>query len=477
MKLLIDDETIDNPSSRDFARALPDGPADPDRIVTLQNGDDELDAEAAGDGKFSLTVRDGDKTLIAERSLDAHAARQVFELYRSGDPAWRTTIDWKEWKAPAASTNSTWTIREVGMLLGGPAILIAIAIMSETVIDWFANLPLPSFLDSTAARIALGFFVACVGLFVVALVAKVIETRRTSRWAKTTGRIVISKPGFALSRTSDTDIPRNERAADITYEYQVAGRTHRGSRISLAEKIGEDEVPGLLAKYPEGKVVTVYYDPAIPTKATLERDLPTALLFGCLGMLAGGLVIIAGIMYAATIGPDMLQRTFPNAILPLVFIFGIGAALLLLIGVGSLQQIRAASAWPKAMGTVTKSDIHRFEKREDNSGSSSRRTRIVTQYMPIVEYDFKVAGKTYASRAIRLDTEMAGSEAYARKLAASYPVGKIVQVRYDPANPQRTALEIKSGLAWGLLAGGIALLLLAWWATGTLTGSRPWPER
>ena len=61
--------------------------------------------------------------------------------------------------------------------------------------------------------------------------------------------------------------------AQIVYEFTVAGPKYRGSRVSIGEDLGNFEVAETLAKYPQGKVVTVFYNPSKRTEAVLEREM------------------------------------------------------------------------------------------------------------------------------------------------------------------------------------------------------------
>jgi len=72
-------------------------------------------------------------------------------------------------------------------------------------------------------------------------------------------------------------------------------------------------------------------------------------------------------------------------------------------------------------------------------------------FMPVVEYTYSVGGRDYSSRSIWPDTEVSGDRHYAERIAARYPVGKIVFVFYDPADPKRAGLEIGSRMHWFLL--------------------------
>lgn len=60
----------------------------------------------------------------------------------------------------------------------------------------------------------------------------------------------------------------------ITFEYKVGGKTFHGSRYSAKENLGNFEVNETLAQFPTGADVTVFYNPADPSKVVIERTLP-----------------------------------------------------------------------------------------------------------------------------------------------------------------------------------------------------------
>ena len=86
--------------------------------------------------------------------------------------------------------------------------------------------------------------------------------------------------------------------AEIKYEYEVDGKTYRSSVIKAsgdisgdAKKKGVSEIDNLIAKYPAGGSVTVYYNPSIPKMACLEQGGGEAmficLVFGPIAVLVG----------------------------------------------------------------------------------------------------------------------------------------------------------------------------------------------
>lgn len=61
----------------------------------------------------------------------------------------------------------------------------------------------------------------------------------------------------------------------MVYDYAVAGKPYTGERISHTLVFGSFYNDALLARYPAGAEVRVYYNPSRPEQAVLERRIPT----------------------------------------------------------------------------------------------------------------------------------------------------------------------------------------------------------
>ena len=102
-----------------------------------------------------------------------------------------------------------------------------------------------------------------------------------------------------------------------------------------------------------------------------------------------------------------------------------------------------------------RSDVEEIRRTEKG------RTRI--SYSPTVEYAYGVRGRKYRGNQITFAVEVSGSEAFAQKIRAKYPVGTAVTVRYDPANPGNATLEIPRAAVWfPLLIAALCFGLAAW---------------
>lgn len=485
MKLEVNDAVIENATAEDVHRAFTSLKRGEEVFIGLTLDEaNAIDAEWI-EGSFQVTLTENDKFHDAGRPLDADETRDLFARYLTRDERWRDVATWTAWPEPSASAPAT-----IGGAQGMPAFLknlppwaIAVVVLPlmfvipmliDVIVGFFERIRLPSWMDSTPARIALGFFAVVVAMFLVATIVKVREVKRAAGWSKTSGRIIRSKEGFDVVQRDSEKMPTNERTADIVYEYQVADRTFQASRITFAERIGPEEIPDLLKRYPEGRSVEVYYDPANPKEAVLDRTMD-GLARGCLVMLAFGVAAIVALMVAVTKGPAIVQQGLPNAIVPMVAISGFGALIVSLAGWSIVKTAFAARNWPKTAGRVTLSEVHGYETIDRNTSSSSshRPTRRRQGFMPIVEYEYAVAGRTYTSRHVKLDTEVGGSQSFAEGVNAKYPVGRIVTVRYDPKDPKRAYLELSMTMGWIMIALAALLILATVWSAGLLTEGPP----
>jgi hypothetical protein len=114
-------------------------------------------------------------------------------------------------------------------------------------------------------------------------------------------------PGMIVSSELESQTERHHRkpittyGAGIRYAYEVEGKAYESDQVQLGGT-SETSQPGeserMVARYPEGKRVTVYYDPADPATATIE---PGALggIFN-MAMVAGGSMLVGGIIVALT---------------------------------------------------------------------------------------------------------------------------------------------------------------------------------
>ena len=108
------------------------------------------------------------------------------------------------------------------------------------------------------------------------------ESRESREWPSTPGEIFCSRVHYSMRTTGGRSSTRRTcYRADIRYRYAVAQRLLQGWRVTLAGVPSSSGFAGdctwgtvraLLARYPEGRSVAVWYRPDDPAVSVLERD-------------------------------------------------------------------------------------------------------------------------------------------------------------------------------------------------------------
>jgi hypothetical protein len=85
-------------------------------------------------------------------------------------------------------------------------------------------------------------------------------------------------------------------SSDVAYEFTVNGMKHLGTCVKPGDSIGlswKGPAEEIVARYPRGATVTVYFDPADPRRCVLEqtpsRTTIYSILFGVVFVAAGAL--------------------------------------------------------------------------------------------------------------------------------------------------------------------------------------------
>lgn len=88
-------------------------------------------------------------------------------------------------------------------------------------------------------------------------------------WAQTAGTVLSTAIQIRRVGQNRSEIPV------VIYAYQVDGRPYQSYRVRAGDETGRIRVirdaSSTLDRYPVGSNVTVYYDPADPANAALER--------------------------------------------------------------------------------------------------------------------------------------------------------------------------------------------------------------
>ena len=137
-----------------------------------------------------------------------------------------------------------------------------------------------------------------IGLLVLATAVKFYEVHKATNWRSVPGKVLASKSVARRVRTAESHA-RAEQGGDLTlrtfaevrYEYRVDGKRYTSDRVSIGENLGDYQVAETLARYPVGARVAVFYDPADPGKAVLQKDAPPG-VFRTLGIFIAILVAL-----------------------------------------------------------------------------------------------------------------------------------------------------------------------------------------
>jgi len=298
------------------------------------------------------------------------------------------------------------------------------------------------------------------------IVYKMGEVRRASRWPSAPGRIVVCKTRKVHTKQSG-GAPSIGNVPDITYVYTVDGVERRGKRIGIGEiKPDSPEVEAALERYQVGRTGPVFYNPAKPDEAVLERDPPASP--GVMYAIAGGLVLVGlVVVFGFTRASDViawLQPHFPPGAVVHAFLFFVACGLVASVSVIShLAEARAASRWPTAQGTVLSS---RAESRRTLTQTGGGQT--MTVWSPLIEYSYRVGEHDYHGSRVAFGPEVAGARDLAEQTVQRYPAGATVSVHYDPSNPTHATLETAMAFRWVALLVPLGFFAAALFFSGRI---------
>lgn len=307
--------------------------------------------------------------------------------------------------------------------------------------------------DSNGPALLIGLFFAAMPLILAAITTyKLLQVRAAAGWSTATGRITwVGTKVQRQRRSGQATIVTSKPAA--RYEFKVGDEAFEGDSLSLGETPGTAGLDGTFPRYKVGAEVEVYYDPARPTRCTLDRSYPVPPK-AAWTFVAVLVLLAAAIMAAAAYSSlffELLQRWFPDAAHGFGTLFFAAGGLLILASSWSYQrQAKATVQWPVVIGRIASSEVESFRERVGSARSGTR----TTLYKAVIEYVYVVDGLEYHASRIAIGPYVAtGSQARAAAQVAKYPVESAVEVHYDPQNPANAVLDVAYRQQW------LALLL------------------
>ena len=122
------------------------------------------------------------------------------------------------------------------------------------------------------------------------------KVRASASWPYTPGRIISAKVDRSITRGGQDEADSVSFTPIIQYEYFVDNQRYLGDRIGF---IGQSysrqkQAEEAMQAFPVGASVWVFYNPAKPGKAVLERKASG----GTMLMVAGGVILLLAIVVA-----------------------------------------------------------------------------------------------------------------------------------------------------------------------------------
>jgi len=205
---------------------------------------------------------------IAPDSPEVQAALERYQVGRTGPVYYNPDKPEEavlERDAPASPT--TMYAIAGGVMVVGLAVVVAFTRIGE-IVSWLE----PHFPPSAFVPGFL-FFLACGLVTSLILISDLASALLAARWPTAAGTVISSR---AESRR--VLIPRGQGQTVVMwsplveYSYRVGARDYHGARIAFGAAVsGARELADVtVARYPTGAAVTVHYDPANPSSATLE---------------------------------------------------------------------------------------------------------------------------------------------------------------------------------------------------------------
>ena len=242
----------------------------------------------------------------------------------------------------------------------------------------------------------------------------------------------------------------------LRYEYQVEGATHFGVETSFAGD--EEEVKQLVVPLETGAMLTVYVDPAMPTRSVaLPGTSFTAVFFALLGLFltlipasfALGLVL-------ARKGGKRFERAVDAFVLLLLLFFTLlpatGAALV----ARQLYRGAVSQDWPQVPGTVLLS-----AGVDTRDADASRRWNVLPGHRQLqLAYAYTAGGRACVGSAYDALRDLPTAE-HTSEILRAFPKGAAVAVRYNPDSPCQSLLAPGVGAyGWLMLAMTLVFTLL-----------------
>jgi hypothetical protein len=344
-------------------------------------------------------------------------------------------------------------------------------------------------LTIAAGLLVVALLVFC-GLYVFWKGARNVQMAIASvRWPKAAGVVVYSKMSREVTRATRRTKASVLFSTKTVIRYSVDGKDYTTDVLHFGQTLGSDdksEAALLHLRYPEGKEVTVSYDPQTPSRGVMKPGLHSEAFWlpgaGVAILLPAVLLLIAGPMMIRGLKQDdrAFEKSVERAIetrgredvpmpppssggdVGMAVAAGVFGAVACALGVlaltaGAQRYWRgsASESWPTAPGVVIFAGSGRGEAEEEAGNDTSD-----TAYYARIVYEYEVGGAKHVNNMRRFAQVEGGSAAEAEQVAARYRKGAQVKVSYFPTDPDIAVLEPGNTGASLWMPGIGAVLLL-----------------
>ncbi|MAT13862.1 MAG: hypothetical protein CMJ46_01170 [Planctomyces sp.] len=305
------------------------------------------------------------------------------------------------------------------------------------------------------------FVLFSVSLGLLALVVSVnqyTEARSSNDWPAVPGEILSSEVYLDDSARDHDPL----HLPVIKYQYEVDGGTYQSKQIQIVNIHSADprDANQLVEKFPVGAAVQVFHDPEDPANAVLLPGRESSAFFG---IIIGGVFVFITPLFV--LGIYLLMRNQRMALfdgmfwvrfwrigVPLMSIgfFTAGSGLLAYSVVKYYESLNSKT-WPSVRGTIVESYI--YTHKDDGEIS----------YSAEIAYAYRVGKTRYTGERLTAFSTTSSRKEGAEKLVETYPVGKRLDVFYNPDKPKDSVLipgEEQEPVG-GMFAGGSFILAAA----------------
>lgn len=165
--------------------------------------------------------------------------------------------------------------------------------------------------------------------------------------------------------------------------------------------------------------------------------------------------------------PKIFNFLINNPLLTSILAIYTGALgiIFLLVFSSILKSNKISRGWAHISGTIIESHV---EKRKVVRRGGRHVTRHLIRYIPVVKYSYTVSGVSYSGERIGYGVNQSPFESAPKRWVKRFPESSIVQVHYDPVNPQESVLVTGTitdiaGFIFSILFMLIGILLTGIW--------------